>query len=701
MMNRLRPSDRRGDRTAAILHPGWTVLCLGLMTTHLHGADYSLKIGDYRFAPEAPLANSVPNALPDLQFNGFNAQHPPLLTGQAVPRGNGYALAWTKEVPQVGYDRWTPADPRIPDVQLGERFTIWMRILYGGNAGGDIGYQLIRIGDALAWSTTSEEQLQIVVRGGQPLISTNTELLPKFSRWYDLALVVEPRRITVYSTAITSDGPLTTASETFELDEDAGIGDQPLPLRLLVNTNSAMERLLIYRKSLDAGAVRELSQEARLAGPSSVESVDVGTNRQLFLDDALIESMSDTVRRVLHPVRKHPDNPVIRRTHPQAVEGFGPTFWGSVIYDEQDKLFRCWYQALTFHQPEIFNHLYAVSDDGIRWRKPELDIVASDNRYDPPGYKVGHAGGWLTVRKDSDEPDPQQRYKGFIQHEPLWHVTSPDGLHWTDRGIAAHYTDDTSTAVYHSIRKQYLKIGRFCPDGRSLALRLMMTCVGDSPLAEGNSLWHLAMLPTEDDLQRDPYQQFYHMPAFAYGDAYIGLLGMYFAGPDNGNTETELTFSRDGLNWQRIAPHQPFIPRGGEGEWDSGFGVLPGTGPIVRGDELWFYYSHYNNGHHGPFRDAGIGLATLRRDGFVSLSGKGAVTTKAFALQASRLRINAVGRVSVTVLDINGAALDERKSVAGDNCDHLVELSGELVGRQVRLHFEVDGDLYAFQTSDN
>ena len=57
--------------------------------------------------------------------------------------------------------------------------------------------------------------------------------------------------------------------------------------------------------------------------------------------------------------------------------------------------------------------------------------------------------------------------------------------------------------------------------------------------------------------------------------------------------------------------------------------------------------------------------------------------------------------MSVTVLDINGAALDERKSVAGDNCDHLVEFSGELVGRQVRLLFEVDGDLYAFQTSDD
>ncbi len=657
-------------------------------------------VGDYRFAPEAPLANSVPDALSDLLFDGFSAEHPPLLTGQAVPSGNGYALAWTKRVPQVGYDRWAPADPRIPDVQLGERFTIWMRILYGGFARGDVGYQLARLGDALTWSTTSEEQLQIVVNGGQPLTTTNAALLPKSSRWYDLALVVEPRRITVYATAITADGALATASETFELDEDAGIGDQPLPLRLLPNTNSAMERLLIYRKPLDADAVRELSQEARLAGPKSIEAVDVGTNRQLFLDDALIESMSEGVRRVLHPPRKHPDNPVIRRTQAQAVEGFGPTFWGSVIYDEQDKLFKCWYLALTFHQPEIFNHLYAVSDDGVVWRKPKLDILGPDNRYSPPGYKAGHAGMWLTVRKDSDETDSQQRYKGFIQHDPLWHVTSSDGLNWTDRGIAAHYTDDTSTAVHHPLRKQYLKIGRFCPDGRSLALRLMMTCVSDTPLAEGNTLWHLVMLPTEDDLARDPYQQFYHMPAFAYGDAYIGLLGMYFAGPDSGKTETELTFSRDGLSWRRVAPHQPFIPRGAKGEWDSGFGVLPGTGPIVRGDEMWFYYSHYNNSHHGPFSDAGIGLATLRRDGFVSLSGGGAVTTKVFALHASRLRINAVGRVSVTVLDINGTPLTERKSVDGDSCDHLVELPGELVGRQVKLRFEIDGDLYAFQASD-
>ena len=41
MMNLPRPSDR----SAAILHPGWPLLCLSLMTAHLHGADWSLEVG--------------------------------------------------------------------------------------------------------------------------------------------------------------------------------------------------------------------------------------------------------------------------------------------------------------------------------------------------------------------------------------------------------------------------------------------------------------------------------------------------------------------------------------------------------------------------------------------------------------------------------------------------------------------------------
>ena len=213
--------------------------------------------------------------------------------------------------------------------------------------------------------------------------------------------------------------------------------------------------------------------------------------------------MDDSVERRFHSVEKYPGNPVITKTQSDSIEGMGPIFWGSVLHDQEEGLFKLWCEGITFKEPEIVNNFYLTSEDGIHWTKPELGIVGPDNRVAPPGYSHGHGGIWITARKDVEEVDPQRRYKGFIQNNRFDFMTSPDGLHWKDEGVAAYSTDDTTTAVYHLERDEYLKIGRFCPDGRSLALRLIMTCTSKTPLAEGNSPWTLVMLPEEKDLEAD------------------------------------------------------------------------------------------------------------------------------------------------------------------------------------------------------
>ncbi|MFH0964213.1 MAG: hypothetical protein V2A58_09390 [Planctomycetota bacterium] len=369
-----------------------------------------------------------------------------------------------------------------------------------------------------------------------------------------------------------------------------------------------------------------------------------------------------------------------------------------------------WHLALTFKAPEILNHLYATSRDGIHWEKPRLDIVGPDNRFAPPSYAQGHAGVWLTVREDSDEANPDARYKGFIQHDPLYHLTSADGLRWKEVGVAARYTDDTTTAVWHPVRREYLKIGRFCPDGHSIALRLMMTCVGGQELAKGNSPWHLVMLPDGEDLAADADAQFYYMPAFPHGGMYVGLLGVYHAGPESGLSETELTWSRDGLEWHRFARGTPVLARGEAGSWDAGFQVVP-CGPIEVGDELWLFYSAYTGSHHGPLGEGAIGLARLRADGFASLDADergGDALTRAFALEGNALEINAdaKGSVIVEVMGTSGETLTESEPFTGDACHHVVAWKGRrdlaaLRGTEVRLLFRLrQARLYAFQVAD-
>jgi len=175
-------------------------------------------IGDYRFAREAPLANSIEGGLPAIERNGFNPDYPPLLTGQEIPAGgegapgNGWALAWTTYVPQVGYEGYTQAETRIPAdprLSLGARFTLWMRVLYGGKARSGGGYQLLTLDGpdgkpVLEWTTTADEtdlalSLNVVGPGGKTtahsIKSEPSHIKLLNSRWYDLALTFDRGKV--------------------------------------------------------------------------------------------------------------------------------------------------------------------------------------------------------------------------------------------------------------------------------------------------------------------------------------------------------------------------------------------------------------------------------------------------------------------------------------------------------------------------
>jgi hypothetical protein len=99
---------------------------------------------------------------------------------------------------------------------------------------------------------------------------------------------------------------------------------------------------------------------------------------QLFVDLDHVESM-DNVRQVFHSAEKHPDNPVIRKVKPWE-EDRGT--WGSVIFDEEDKVFKAWYGGKSGRQKESRPgslsdcHVlcYATSQDGVHWDRPALGL---------------------------------------------------------------------------------------------------------------------------------------------------------------------------------------------------------------------------------------------------------------------------------------------------------------------------------------
>jgi hypothetical protein len=161
-----------------------------------------------------------------------------------------------------------------------------------------------------------------------------------------------------------------------------------------------------------------------------------------------------------------------------------------------------------------------------------------------------------------------------------------------------------------------------------------------------------------------------------------------------------LAASRDLINWQRLGDRKPFIPRGWQHEFDWAMAWFPGV-PLFVNNRLWFYYTG-NCTTHGGWRDkaywdrllekfrAGvisgtncIGLATLRRDGFVSLDAgdePGFVLTKAFAWPEKKtLFINAdatEGEVRVSICQPDGTPYqyyEESLTIRGDAPARVVQ----------------------------
>jgi len=109
------------------------------------------------------------------------------------------------------------------------------------------------------------------------------------------------------------------------------------------------------------------------------------------------------------------------------------------------------------------------------------------------------------------------------------------------------------------------------------------------------------------------------MPIFRYEDLYIGLPAIFYRTADqdgDGFHHVQLICSRDMRDWKRLGDRRAFI---GPSPVDSGAydltRILPPSRPILRGDELWFYYTgiKYRCPPEGA-RDLGaVCLAALRR----------------------------------------------------------------------------------------
>ena len=142
----------------------------------------------------------------------------------------------------------------------------------------------------------------------------------------------------------------------------------------------------------------------------------------------------------------------------------------------------------------------------------------------------------------------------------------------------------------------------------------------------------------------------------------------------------QLVCSRDLKTFKRLGNRQTFIGPSpvGQGAYDL-TQLLGPSAPVIRGDELWFYYTGIKyrtppkDAEHDAKHDNGaICLAVLRRDGFISLdagANNGMILTKPFRLPGAKLFVNVdapKGELRVEMLDVTGRAVARSEPLSGD-----------------------------------
>jgi hypothetical protein len=457
--------------------------------------------------------------------------------------------------------------------------------------------------------------------------------------------------------------------------------------------------------------------------------------RQLFLDDLGVETSEKLVRTMHRPAKK---GAVIRPNWRLGVTSVQVRT--APVWDAGQKLFKFWDCAASPPDLQAAGKPctgYYESRDGLHWSQPPLGQIEYEGWQDNNYISLVANGRHVRtdyVARDPTDPDPARRFKCALP--PHGFAVSPDGRRWTmlpdvagvPSGDEANFSFDEKAHLF------ILTVKRGGPHGRSVHLETskdfqtwtnhgLMFHADDLDQRLGRKMIKARFAdPTLQQLvANDPSRynvDVYNMGVFRYESMYIGTPTMYYAtGPSADGTNTDgfhlvqLACSRDLKNWKRLGDCRPFIgpSRVGGGAYDL-TGMIGPSNAVVRGDELWFYYtgSKYRRSPKRADTDNGaICLAVLRRDGFVSMDAgaeEGMLLTRPFEIPGPRLFVNVAtpgGELRIDVLGDDGAVLARSEPSTGDLVQKRVSWrDGDLetlVGRKVRFRFRLrNAQLYSY-----
>lgn len=387
---------------------------------------------------------------------------------------------------------------------------------------------------------------------------------------------------------------------------------------------------------------------------------------------------------------------------------------------------------------QSFYTCYAESSDGKHWNKVVQDVYPHTNIVDTCDRDAA------TVWLDKLETDPEKRYKLFNVEKTRggWQIVlkySKDGIHWSAGEAQSGYVGDRTTAFYNPFLKRWVISLRY---GNKLSGRSRAYLEHADPEMAVSLAHHIRntvrdrnivfwFSPDDKELRHPEFPDvepaIYNFDAIAYESIILGLYAMW-KGPENNvcdslniqkRNEIGLGYSRDGFHFYR-PDHSAFMNvNETEGAWNWGNMQSINGVPLIVGDSLYFYSSGRMRNDVMWDGHVSTGLATLRRDGFVSMHAdkkEGYLLTEPLSFDGQYFFVNADvdgkhSSLSVELLDKDGNPIEgftkkdcismkksdkTKYQVMWKNHKDLSSLKDKII--RVKFYL-TDGDLYAFWIS--
>ena len=448
---------------------------------------------------------------------------------------------------------------------------------------------------------------------------------------------------------------------------------------------------------------------------------------QLFVDDTLIAQQTG-LRRTLHqPIKDNGgETPLIA-----AQPGTTLLAYGSIVRDT--RLGRYVMFVQEFPSRQMFR---LTSADGLNWqpnKHEQLEKVTFDLTFSPLPPDAHGRPGIDLFSCYYDAADAERPYKGWVwaanvgnEWEGVWYIYSADGLTWkkgrqilsgfagegdpscraiTQGGRTLYGPGDVTLFAHDPAQNRFLGLFKFyspkdlAPGYGSRSRAYAFLDGVDKPF-DIHKLDRIQLMPAMAARNGDlPADEYYASTAWRYGSLWLGGLKIFHGRDDYpwsaaGCAFLKLVVSRDGLDWHKVpftnntGVAEVFLPNGpqggNEGRNDGGYLSEFSQGPLRIGDELVYYYSCSSYGKNAikakRLMGGGIFRARLRLDGFVSVDS-GTLTTPLLKFEGQDLEVNAIGPVTVQLLDESGATLGSTR-ITDDSVRHPVRFDGRRLARR-------------------